>query len=508
MRPRVAAGRPRSRTRLATVAVLALALVTAGCMAPLATHEDTPGAQDRDLGTVYGYEATDRIEIEDPSSLTETELEALTYRTMARIEVIRGLQFTDDVDIEFYTREEIRERYDHDGEPASAFTNELWRGAFVVDGDTDVNEAFDRLYGDAVAGFYLDGRIVVVVDDPDTVSLDRDTFVHELTHALQDQQFGLERESTTIDGLRAENGLIEGEANYVPYLYAQYCERDPEWECLPTADELETADGVSDDVEDAAQPADELNVGLFLSIFAPYSEGPTFVQHLHETGGWAAVDDAFEDRPASTSQIIHPDRYPDDRPVDVEVPDRSSSGWMPMTDDDGEVKTETVGEATLFSTLLANGAIDHDLTTGDDLSPYNYSHPATDGWAGDTFVAYEDEGATAVGHVWALEWQSDADAERFAAAYERLLEERGAEAVSGAEDTYRVPADEPFAGTYRVTVDDDRVELVGGPSVNAIEAIRPPADTDVDVHSNAWLSAPVTSPSTTGAGTDVAVASS
>ena len=448
------------RVRLFAVVLL---VVLAGCTAPLSVPDDQPGDPDRDLGNVAGYSANDTIEIDDPNQLSQGELEAVTYRAMARIEEIRGLRFTEDVEVEVYTRAELRERFDRSEEPADAFTNELWRAAFVVDGETDVNEAFDQLYGDAVQGFYVDNRIVVVTDDPDAVRVDRGTLVHELVHALQDQQFGLERQGQTLDERRAENGLIEGEANYLPILYDQRC--DVEWECLPDLEPLEGDESTS---------ADELNVGLFLSIFAPYSEGPTFVEHLHETGGWNAVDTAFEDRPVSTAQIIHPERYPDDRPIEVDVADRSSSGWQQITGEDGEVRTETIGEATLFSALWSNGALDHSITAGGtELSPYNYSHPTTAAWTGDTFVAYNETDGSGTGHVWALEFRDAESADRFAEAYERLLENSGAEAVADTDDTYRIADDEAFAGAYRVSVDDTRVELIGAPTVADLEVIRP-----------------------------------
>ncbi|USZ71323.1 Hvo_1808 family surface protein [Natronosalvus halobius] len=482
--------RTRGHFVLVTVG-LTLLVVLAGCAAPLTAPSDAPASAERDLGTIYGYNATSTLDVDDPARLSPAELEAVTYRAMARLEEIRGLRYTENVEVEVWSREELREWYG-ESEPADAFTNELWRAAFVVDGETDVNAAFDSLYGDSVLGFYVDDRIVVVTDDPDAdrLQIDRTTLVHELAHALQDQQFGLERRGTTVDARRAENGLIEGEATLLAHRYEQRCRDDPAWECLPeTSDGGLEGDGGSksggepSDGDDAGETSRSLNVGLYLSIYAPYAEGPTFVQSIYDAGGWDAVDAAFTNRPTSTSQLVHPERYPDDRPVDLAVDDRSSPAWSPITDDNGETRTETVGEATLFGALWANGVLDHSLLEeGSELSPYNYSHPATAGWAGDTFVAYEatDGGSTddeigATGHVWALEFRTPAAADRFASAYERVLENRGAEAVAGngTGETYRIGDDEPFAGAYRIEVDDTRVELVGAPTVGDLEAIRP-----------------------------------
>ncbi len=435
------------RVRLFAVVVL---VVLSGCTLPGTQGQfDT----DRERGSVGEYDHDDVFEFDGSEGLTESQLEAVKYRSMARIEVLRGLTFQHDVEIDVISRSEYREQRG-ESESASAFENELWRGAFVVDGETDVNTVFEELYGDSVQGYYVNDRIVIVTDDTDAIRIDRRVLVHELVHALQDQQFGLDRSGETIDERRAELGLIEGEADYLPHLYDDRC--GEEWQCLADTD----------------RPAGEprtFNVGLFLSIFAPYSAGPPFVAHLHETGGWDRVDRAYDDRPVSTSQLIHPETYPDTAPADVDVPDRSSADWEPVTDDDGEIERETIGEATLFGTLWANGVIDRPLTEGAPaFSPYNYSAPETDGWAGDTIQVYTDAD-NRTGHVWELAWESDEDAAAFADAYRELLATNGAQEV--ADDVYRID-DEAFAGGYRVTADGNTVEIVGAPTVSELDSIH------------------------------------
>ncbi len=462
--------------RSVTIAAVVVLLVVSGCAAPASTPSVSSDA-DRELGDYgeIGPDTTFEFEGATAEELSDRELEAIKHRSMARIEVLRGLPFEEDVDFEIITREEYREETTWGDEPADPATNERWRGAFVVDGETDVNEEFEQLYGDAVQGYYSGGTVVLVTDDRGTI--DRSTLVHELVHALQDQHFGLSREGTTLDAQRAETGLIEGEANYVPILYDERCEI--EWQCLPDPDPP---------TEDPEQRP--FNVGLFLSIFAPYSEGPAFVAHLHDpddegpttiSGDWSAVDRAYEVRPTSTTQLIHPDRYPDVDPVPIEVEDRSNDEWLAF-EDDGEIERETIGEATLFASLWANGVIDRPIDEGGtEVSPFNYSHPITDGWAGDEFVAYHhvtDENRT--GHVWELAWESESDAEEFYEAYLALLDVHDAQQVdergNGADvhgSEYRIPDGDPFAGAYRVTLDGDTVEIVGGPTVDSLEEIRP-----------------------------------
>lgn len=458
--------------------VVALLVVLSGCTLPGTSGQfDT----ERDLGYVGDYAHDDEFAFDHGNALTEAELEAVTYRAMARLEVLRGQKFRHDVDLEVIPREEYRDRRG-EREAASTFVNEVWRAAFVVDGETDVNREREVLYGDAVQGYYANDRIVIVVDDADGIRIGRRTLVHELTHALQDQHVGLARDGDTIDERRGEQGLIEGEANYLPGLYDERC--DETWQCLPDREP-------SGELEPRERP---FNVGLFLSIYAPYAEGPSFVAHHRERGGWDAIDRAHGNRPRSTAQVIHPERYPDDAPVAVDVPDRSSDGWAAIVDDEGHPRTETIGEATLFATLWANGVIDRPLREGAAThSRYNYSHPATAGWAGDAVRAYEGpDGET--GYVWILAWDGPADARAFADAHRRLLERNGAQRVDdgagiGADDTsradaadasvrgdgagtYRIDDGDPFAGAYRVTVDDATVTIVGGPTVDALAGLH------------------------------------
>jgi hypothetical protein len=63
---------------------------------------------------------------------------------------------------------------------------------------------------------------------------------------------------------------------------------------------------------------------------SPYIQGPAFVESLLTRGGLGAVNRAFRDPPDSTEQVLHPDRYPEDEPQEVDVADLSEDlgdGW-------------------------------------------------------------------------------------------------------------------------------------------------------------------------------------
>jgi hypothetical protein len=76
---------------------------------------------------------------------------------------------------------------------------------------------------------------------------------------------------------------------------------------VPKLPEIVRAQALADDPKSeklSGAPA-FLREGL---IF-PYIEGLAFVYALRQKGPWSVVDEAFADPPASTEQILHPERY-------------------------------------------------------------------------------------------------------------------------------------------------------------------------------------------------------
>ncbi len=409
-----------------------------------------PDPDEDRLGWEDDYWHDDPLSVDAGDGLNRTEIDRVVARTMARVEVIRELEFEESVDVEVISREQYRERnvFEFDDDP---WRDQVWEAAFLVDEETDSGAAFGGIYSGQVAGYYRAGSIVLVSDDTDSVRIDRSTLAHELVHALQAQHLGFGR-GDSHDARQAALGLTEGDANYVMDRYEQRCET--EWDCI-----------------EPVQPGNStgpVNRGLFLSVFVPYSDGPTLVADLRERGGWEAVNDAMERHPASTEQVIHPDRYPDEEPVDVVVPDRSSDDWQRF----GGRRGETLGEATLYATFQTNGVIPGDHLTSDETR-YNYSHPATEGWGGDSVVPYRsrtDDGDE-YGYVFRTVWDSDRDAREFREAYLELLAENGATRVR--EGVYRIPEGEPYADAFRVERRGDAVVVVNAPTVDDLADVHP-----------------------------------
>ena len=142
---------------------------------------------------------------------------------------------------------------------------------------------------------------------------------HELTHALEDQRFGIEPHGASgflRDRGVAESALHEGTATLamVDYLaLSQGLGRQ-----LPEG----LRRRVLDELEGLALPASSgLPRYVREGLVFPYAAGARFVNRIHRRGGWAAVDRAFgREAPVSSEQILHPRAYEtDERPVPVRL---------------------------------------------------------------------------------------------------------------------------------------------------------------------------------------------
>ena len=123
---------------------------------------------------------------------------------------------------------------------------------------------------------------------------------HELTHALEDQRFGLRLAGAVgdDDAQLAYLALVEGSATALMLRYAQR---------YFTAEEA-----LGGLLGSAFQDTGDLPPFLEAQLVFPYEGGRAFVEDLVRRGGgsWKLVDVADRFRPpASTEQILHPDAY-------------------------------------------------------------------------------------------------------------------------------------------------------------------------------------------------------
>jgi hypothetical protein len=185
------------------------------------------------------------------------------------------------------------------------------------------------LLGADILGFYdQDAKTMYVIGgDGGGAAMLKFVLTHEYVHALQDAAFDLGSIDDLIgadnaDALAAFTALVEGDATAAGVV-AFYR--------VVTTEELGeflTADSAASLPPSRAR--DFLNELLGFS----YTAGWGFVEALLAEGGWDLVDAAYTDLPASTEQIMYPDKYlAGELPEDVQLPDLSESalvGWTEM----------------------------------------------------------------------------------------------------------------------------------------------------------------------------------
>jgi len=185
--------------------------------------------------------------------------------------------------------------------------------------DVDLRKVSGTIFGQGVAGYY-DPRTkhLRVVRGAQTTNrfLYEITLAHELTHALEDQRFKLDLESSSSDDAGLANlALVEGSATAVMFTYA---------ERYFTSEQ--SLGGV---LSSLGQDTGDLPPFIEAQLIFPYVQGQEFIKRLYAAGGWGVVNAAYRFRPpASTEQIMHPDKY-----LAVELPDKvrlhasPGAGW-------------------------------------------------------------------------------------------------------------------------------------------------------------------------------------
>jgi len=239
-----------------------------------------------------------------------------------------------------------------------------------------------------VIGFYdsVSKQLYVLSQSGGVGALQKFTFSHEFTHALQDQNFGLDKLATDTpdqsDRDMARLSLAEGDATL---LMTQWAAKN-----LSLIDMLSLAGSAgagSDQL--AAAPAI-----LRETLMFPYQQGLAFVQGVYADGGWPAVNELYSKPPDSTSQILHSALYAGGvKPVAISIPKVPASlaaGWQLVSQD-------TLGELDLSVWLEG----EHPTTAQTDAATN-----ATSQWGGDRVGLYEGpNGAWAV--VLKTDWRSD-----------------------------------------------------------------------------------------------------
>lgn len=254
----------------------------------------------------------------------------------------------------------------------------------LIEPGVDLRSISASLFGEGGVAGYYDPRSkrLRIVSGAATGSrvLREITLAHELTHALEDQRFGLApAEGSSDDAALARLALIEGTATVVMERY------------LPRY--FSTEDALGGLLGSVFDTGPDLPRFLQDQLLFPYTGGAEFVQALLGRAGdrWTLVDLADRVRPPdSTEQVLHPDKY-----LRVEPP-------LPVA-----LRVRLPG----FRRTAAG-------TWGEFQTRELVGEEAAAGWGGDRYELWQGPG----GDVLAMRWRWDGarDAREFAVAARKL----------------------------------------------------------------------------------------
>jgi hypothetical protein len=320
-----------------------------------------------------------------PSAIAEVE---------DQVESVRGLDFERKVNVEPIEPKEMDRRlrvyFDaYYPERFYARRSDAWATIGAIPRDVGILEALDAYQQGQVLGFYnSQNEELVYTGDAELDRIEHFVLAHELTHAIDDQHFDLDRIDDLVlrceeERFQASLGVVEGSANHFA---TQVLFR------FPVA---ETG---------SAPGGPENPVPPFIAELQayPYSDGQRFVDALADEGGPAAVDRALRRFPTTTEQILHPSKYPGEVGEPVDVPDFSPTFGPTWRDHDvmvvGEVWLRTLLNLRLEEPAAADAAA---------------------GWGGGIYRAWSDGDDVAV--ILSTVWDTPADAAEFREALSRWI---------------------------------------------------------------------------------------
>ena len=385
------------------------------------------------FSALYLFRSTDQVETSDKAASPVPDLPTITEETQTdtgekntktdippqiqvEMELIqrqvieeRGLESTGVFTRVLFTREQLKERlvedfredYDPEEEKESAAVLDVFG---LLNADFDLYNFYLDLLTEQISGFYdNETKEMVVVLGEGFEGPQRLTYAHEYTHALQDQNFDIQDglnyndDACEVDTERcaAIQALLEGDASLSELgWYQENATIEDQREILSFYSDLESP------MLDSA-PA-------FISedLLFPYEAGYTFVDYLYQRGGWNAINAAYNSPPVSTEQILHPEKYPDDRPIEVPIPDLTPI----LGDDWEEIDRNVMGEWYIYL-ILAHGLSDKFRISE------TIAEEAAAGWGGDTYVVYHNHQQDSTVMALRALWESPSQAEEFINAF-------------------------------------------------------------------------------------------
>jgi len=333
------------------------------------------------------------------------QAQKIFHDAFSKVEQIRNVTITETITLHVITKQQAVDMW---GTPSGTtdLTNiyrqeHIYKGLFMMPQEDSLYQAASDWTANWAAATVGKHDIYVIRENFNPFDATAEgTFIHELTHIWQ-PDLGT---ATTYDQDKAHMGLVEGDASFMGDCYINLTQTGVQANVAVPIYLLDNP--LLDNVHPMANTLWSLN-------YFPYDQGKTFVEALSAEGGFATINQAYQQGyiPSSTAQILHPELYFANQTVQpVAAPELKADTWTLVQTDRGQ-DHNTYGEyfvQAMLATWLNQST----------------AAQAAAGWMGDNFTYYENGDNYLF--TWNILWASSVDAGEFNTAFQDMVSAAGA----------------------------------------------------------------------------------
>ncbi len=342
-------------------------------------------------------------------------------------------------EVNSYLKEQIRESVKPDEIRAEEVSLKML--GFVPE-DFDLKKTTIDLLTEQAAAFYDYHRRKLFISDWATANMRDDALIHELAHALADQNFPIRKYMDTHgdnnESSLAHEAVVEGQASWL------MLEVSARRNGKSLSDEATARQLLAMEVNDSESEYPVFSKApLYLrrTLLFPYDAGQRFQQAVFLHDGKDAFTRVFRDPPVSTAQIDFPERYfAHELPVTPELPAAPKNVKEFVKGSLGELETHILLEQYLSAGLA------------DSLAPQ---------LKGGQFRVDEDRKTHRRTLVYVSEWKDADAARRYFEAYQDVLRGK-CKSVDVSQQSDAVFAGKSESGFFSVTLGGNRVSSLEG----------------------------------------------
>ncbi len=313
--------------------------------------------------------------------------------------------------------------------------------------DFDLKKTTIELMTEQAAAFYdYRAKKMVLMADGGGMTEEM-ALVHELSHALADQHYNLEKflkkAKESDDGSLARMAVMEGQATWI---MSEFMARRMGQSLTQSDSLIDMMAGMAGGSGGSFPVFDQAPLYMRDSLIFPYVQGMRFQQRIVRALGKKGFAEVFERAPDSTREIFHPEIYLDrlrskaDLPADPPLPTfKNAKDWKRVTDG-------------------ASGEFDHQVW----IKQYAPSEKGLESeWRRAFYAIWEQKGTRHTALTYVSQWSSPEAARRFFAAYRKVLEGKWKK-MTVTSETDKIIQGEGDEGEFTIRLTGDRVTSIEG----------------------------------------------